>query len=968
MVKHSLKHRVKKVPSHEHLIGKYSFSNTQLLIFILAFAAVGYLIFKSFAAGNSSFSWDTQTDFQAGTLSNTVATSAGSVTLLGGGSGSAPIGKSLPDYTVDFETPGNYSEGPGEDVFPGVVCNTSADVHPDAGAPLFQSVSSAFGMDSSTAAHGSHSAHVNAPPGARASYSCAKEDVHMNLENWEVQGDEVWIGFSYKLPTDWQGSVGWGRLLEWIANAHFFPSFGTDIFNINDPNNLTLTFHTGLTPNPGSASLDPAYNKQYVILGSIGADDPPGSTPPPETKNVWHTMIVHVLWESGNDPSHPNGVWQVWHREQGQSGFQEIFSNVNGDHASVQVAPFPTAMYNTQYGTPGDQSSNPNDTGNHTEWGIYSANTSWTRSYWLDDVIRRSSATSIMQNYGVSSLPGIAGGTLTYPASGTATLTHDFGSIVDWASAAATDTKPSSTNITYQYRSSIDNSSWTAWTSDVTTLANGRYLQAQATLTTSNSSVTPSLDKLTVTYDPVAAPGQPSITQNIIAGQTLSGTVTWTANVTSNASSISKIEFAMDGNTNNTTVNTPGPYQRVLDTTKLTAGTHNIGLTVTLTDGTVVWQPYQIGNVTVNNTVTPPPPPDTTPPTVSLTSPAPGATVSGSSVNVSATANDNDVVASVQFQLDGGNLGPLYTASPYATTLNTTTLANGNHTLSAIAKDASGNSSPPASITINVNNVTIPPPDTQAPTTPASLHSTGTTSSSITLAWNASSDTGGSGLAGYKLYRNGALITQTTSLSYTDTGLTANTGYLYKISAIDNAGNESGQSLAVNVSTANVVTTPTITQNLTGGQTLSGTVTWTASVTSGASSISKIEFAMDGNTNNTTVNAPGPYQRILDTTKLTNSTHNLGLTVTLTDGTVVWQPYQIGNVTVSNTTSPPQPPPPPPVTPGSSNPDLDGNGIVDIFDLSKLLSNYGKSGVGDLDGNGIVDIFDLSRLLAQYKG
>src|SRR6266404_1307660 len=48
---------------------------------------------------------------------------------------------------------------------------------------------------------------------------------------------------------------------------------------------------------------------------------------------------------------------------------------------------------------------------------------------------------------------------------------------------------------------------------------------------------------------------------------------------------------------------------------------------------------------------------DTTPPTVALTAPANGATVSGSSVTVSASASDNVGVAGVQFKLDGSNLG-----------------------------------------------------------------------------------------------------------------------------------------------------------------------------------------------------------------------------------------------------------------------------------------------------------------------
>ena len=51
---------------------------------------------------------------------------------------------------------------------------------------------------------------------------------------------------------------------------------------------------------------------------------------------------------------------------------------------------------------------------------------------------------------------------------------------------------------------------------------------------------------------------------------------------------------------------------------------------------------------------------DTTPPTVSITAPTANATVS-STISVSATATDNVAVASVQFQLDGVNLGALLT-------------------------------------------------------------------------------------------------------------------------------------------------------------------------------------------------------------------------------------------------------------------------------------------------------------------
>src|SRR5262249_18613675 len=78
---------------------------------------------------------------------------------------------------------------------------------------------------------------------------------------------------------------------------------------------------------------------------------------------------------------------------------------------------------------------------------------------------------------------------------------------------------------------------------------------------------------------------------------------------------------------------------------------------------------------------------DTTAPTVSLTSPTAGATVSGT-ITVSANASDNVGVVGVQFKLDGANLGAEDTASPYSVTWNTTTVTNGSHTLTAVARDA----------------------------------------------------------------------------------------------------------------------------------------------------------------------------------------------------------------------------------------------------------------------------------------
>jgi hypothetical protein len=108
-------------------------------------------------------------------------------------------------------------------------------------------------------------------------------------------------------------------------------------------------------------------------------------------------------------------------------------------------------------------------------------------------------------------------------------------------------------------------------------------------------------------------------------------------------------------------------------------------------------------------TPTPVPTGDTTAPTVSLSAPANGATVSGASSTITAAASDNAGVAGVQFQLDGANLGSEDTAAPYSLAWNTTTRSNGSHTISAVARDAAGNRRT-ASISVTISNGTAPAP------------------------------------------------------------------------------------------------------------------------------------------------------------------------------------------------------------------------------------------------------------------
>src|SRR5258705_6884863 len=103
---------------------------------------------------------------------------------------------------------------------------------------------------------------------------------------------------------------------------------------------------------------------------------------------------------------------------------------------------------------------------------------------------------------------------------------------------------------------------------------------------------------------------------------------------------------------------------------------------------------------------------------VTMTSPRSGSTVSGTvPVSASVSIVGSLTVASVQFKLDGANLGALDTSAPYSVSWNTTTKSNGSHTLTAVATDILGVQFTSAPVTVTVNNAPPPPPpDTTRPT------------------------------------------------------------------------------------------------------------------------------------------------------------------------------------------------------------------------------------------------------------
>ncbi len=282
---------------------------------------------------------------------------------------------------------------------------------------------------------------------------------------------------------------------------------------------------------------------------------------------------------------------------------------------------------------------------------------------------------------------------------------------------------------------------------------------------------------------------------------------------------------------------------------------------------------------------------DTTPPTVTLTAPMPGATVSGITA-VSANASDNVGVDHVDFIKNGAIIGADATA-PYSINWDTTTTANGTYGMTAKAYDASGNFTSSSAITVIVNNVVVPPPDTTPPTVSITSPTAGTTlTGTVTLSANANDNVG---VTKVSFFYNGILIdTDTTgspgfAIAWNTTTM-PNVPVTLTAKAYDAAGNI-GTSSSVAVTILNDTTPPAVTWGApVTGSTLTGTVTMGALATDNTS-ITRVEFYRG--TTLLCTDTTSPYNCSWDTTTVSNGTYSFNA-----------KGYdQVGNVGVSASVS-----------------------------------------------------------------
>ncbi|MDQ6419014.1 fibronectin type III domain-containing protein [Paenibacillus sp. LHD-117] len=183
---------------------------------------------------------------------------------------------------------------------------------------------------------------------------------------------------------------------------------------------------------------------------------------------------------------------------------------------------------------------------------------------------------------------------------------------------------------------------------------------------------------------------------------------------------------------------------------------------------------------------------DTTAPTVPTGLQSMGAT--STSVGLSWNAS-NDNVGVTGYIVTYGSSSVTVPGTATSTTISGL-VPSTSYTFTVKARDAANNqSAASAPVTVVTGPAFV---DTLAPSVPSGLQSTGKTSTSVTLSWNASTDN--VGVAGYTV-SYGSTSLNSTGTSVTVNGLTANTAYTFTVKAFDAAGNISEASAPVTVTT-----------------------------------------------------------------------------------------------------------------------------------------------------------------------
>ena len=345
----------------------------------------------------------------------------------------------------------------------------------------------------------------------------------------------------------------------------------------------------------------------------------------------------------------------------------------------------------------------------------------------------------------------------------------------------------------------------------------------------------------------------PTITITSPAAGTVAGTLNVTADANDNIGVIG-VQFLLDG-VNLDAEDMIAPYSISWNTVTIADGNHTLTARARDAAGNTATSTAVI--VTVNN--------DTQLPTVTITAPAAGNVLG--TINVTANASDNVSVAGVQFLVDGVNLGTEDIAAPYSVSWNTLSTANGNHTLTAVARDASGNTATSTGVTVAVSN------DTQLPTVSITAPATGTVTGTINVTADASDNIG---VIGVQFLLDGVnLGTEDIAAPYSvswNTLTTTNGNHTLTARARDAAGNMT-ISTAVIVAVSNDTQVPAVTITAPAAGNVLGTINVTANASDNVG-VAGVQFLLDG-VNLGAEDIAVPYSVSWNTLTAANGAHTL---------------------------------------------------------------------------------------------
>jgi hypothetical protein len=261
-------------------------------------------------------------------------------------------------------------------------------------------------------------------------------------------------------------------------------------------------------------------------------------------------------------------------------------------------------------------------------------------------------------------------------------------------------------------------------------------------------------------------------------------------------------------------------------------------------------------------------------PTVAITSPTNGATVSATII-VAATVTPGAGATITQAAMSVDGVQKLIdTTAPYSFSLDTSTLTNAVHTISVTATD-NGARTGSQSISVTVNNVVVANPlvTVSSPASGATISGTTTITGTVVLGVGAT-------LSQVVLTVDGAqkATGATTSFSFNlDTTTLTNAGHTITVTATDNGARTGSKSISVTVLNQAVLPPTVVISQPSNGATVTGTITVSATVTPGVgASISSVTLTVDGGAG--IAMSGNPYTVQVNTASWSTGQHTLVVT------------------------------------------------------------------------------------------